>query len=103
MIRLSFHGAAETVTGSKYLLEVGGTRLMVDCGLFQGLKPLRELNWKPLPFPAPSVKSLVLTRAHLDHVGYLPRLVRDGFYGPVYCTPAIGQRAAIVLFDSAKN
>jgi metallo-beta-lactamase family protein len=103
MIRLSFHGAAETVTGSKYLLEAGSARILVDCGLFQGLKQLRELNWKPLPFPSASVQAVVLTHAHIDHVGYLPRLVRDGFNGPVYCTPATGQLAAIVLFDAAKN
>src|SRR5215471_19068202 len=103
MIRLSFHGAAETVTGSKYLLEADGARILVDCGLFQGLKPLRELNWKPLPFSAASVQAVVLTHAHIDHVGYLPRFVRDGFSGTVYCTPATAELAEIVLYDAAKN
>jgi metallo-beta-lactamase family protein len=103
MIRLTFHGAAETVTGSKYLLEADGARVLVDCGLFQGLKPLRALNWKPLPFPASSVQAVVLTHAHIDHVGYLPRFVRDGFRGPVWCTPATADLAAIMLFDAAKN
>ncbi len=103
MIRLSFHGAAQTVTGSKYLLEAGAARVMVDCGLFQGLKTLRLLNWRPLPFPASSVQAIVLTHAHIDHVGYLPRFVRDGFTGPVYCTAATAALAEIVLFDAAKN
>jgi metallo-beta-lactamase family protein len=103
MIRLTFHGAAETVTGSKYLLEADKARILVDCGLFQGLKQLRELNWKPLPFPAASVQGVVLTHAHIDHIGYLPRFVRDGFRGPVWCTPATADLAAIMLFDAAKN
>ena len=103
MLRLTFHGAAETVTGSKYLLEADRVAVLVDCGLFQGLKPLRLLNWQPLPFPATSVQAVVLTHAHLDHVGYLPRFVRDGFSGPVYCTPATADLAEIVLFDAAKN
>jgi metallo-beta-lactamase family protein len=103
MIRLSFHGAAQTVTGSKYLLEADRARVMVDCGLFQGLKALRLLNWQPPPFPASSVQALVLTHAHIDHVGYLPRFVHDGFTGPVYCTPATAELAEVVLFDAAKN
>ncbi len=103
MTRLTFLGAAETVTGSKYLLEANSARVLVDCGLFQGLKPLRELNWKPLPFPASSVQAVVLTHAHIDHIGYLPRFVRDGFRGPVWCTPATADLAAIMLFDAAKN
>lgn len=103
MIRLSFHGAAQTVTGSKYLLEADGARILVDCGLFQGLKALRQLNWKPLPFPATSVQAVVLTHAHIDHIGYLPRLVRDGFSGPIYCTSATADLSAIMLFDAAKN
>jgi metallo-beta-lactamase family protein len=103
MVRLTFHGAAETVTGSKYLLEADAARVLVDCGLFQGLKQLRLLNWQPLPFPAASVQAVVLTHAHIDHIGYLPRFVRDGFRGPVYCTPATADLAAIMLFDAAKN
>ena len=103
MLRLTFHGAAETVTGSKYLMEADRASVLVDCGLFQGLKRLRLLNWQALPFPATSVQAVVLTHAHLDHVGYLPRFVRDGFSGPVYCTPATADLAEIVLFDAAKN
>ncbi len=103
MLRLTFHGAAETVTGSKYLMEADRASVLVDCGLFQGLKRLRQLNWQALPFPATSVQAVVLTHAHLDHVGYLPRFVRDGFSGPVYCTPATADLAEIVLFDAAKN
>jgi metallo-beta-lactamase family protein len=103
MLRLSFHGAAQTVTGSKYLLESDGARLLIDCGLFQGLKELRLKNWAPLPFPPSSVPALVLTHAHIDHVGYLPKLVRDGFKGPVYCTPATVELAELILLDSAKT
>src|SRR5579871_876938 len=95
--RLTFHGAAETVTGSKYLLEVDDARVLVDCGLFQGLKELRLRNWAPLPFAPRSVQAIVLTHAHIDHVGYLPRFVRDGFTGPVYCTPATAELARLIL------
>src|SRR4026209_1991802 len=87
MISLTFLGAARTVTGSKYLVESNGTRIMVDAGLFQGLKELRERNWHDLPVPAPSIQAIVLTHAHLDHCGYLPRLVADGFRGRLFCTP----------------
>ena len=103
MPQLTFHGAAETVTGSKYLLEADKARVLIDCGLFQGLKELRLKNWQPLPFTAASVQAVVLTHAHIDHVGYLPRFVRDGFRGPVYCTPATAELAEIILFDCAKN
>jgi metallo-beta-lactamase family protein len=82
---LTFLGAARTVTGSKYLLELEGRRVLVDAGLFQGLKELRLRNWEPFPVPADSIHTVVLTHAHLDHVGYLPRLVADGFRGRVFC------------------
>ena len=88
MVRLTFHGAAETVTGSKYLLEADRRRVLVDCGLFQGLKELRLMNWQPLASPPAKIQAVVLTHAHIDHVGYLPRFVSDGFPGPIYCTPA---------------
>ena len=79
MAKLTFHGAAQTVTGSKFLLEAGGARVLVDCGLFQGLKALRELNWRPTPFDVKSLDAVVLTHAHLDHTGYLPRIVAEGY------------------------
>src|ERR1700741_1623657 len=102
MTRITFHGAARTVTGSKYVLEAGDARVLIDCGLFQGLKELRELNWAPTPFDANSLDAVVLTHAHLDHVGYLPRVVKQGFKRPVYCTEATRALAEIILLDSAK-
>ena len=99
---LTFLGAARTVTGSKHLLEVGGRRVLVDCGLFQGLKDLRERNWHPLPIRAADITAVVLTHAHLDHTGYLPRLVGQGFRGRVFCTPATADLTRIVLEDAAK-
>lgn len=94
-------GAAGTVTGSKHLLEAGDKRILVDCGLFQGLKNRRELNWKRLPVPASSIDAVIVTHAHLDHTGYLPRLVRDGFRGPIVSTAATASVAGIILRDSA--
>lgn len=99
---LTFLGAARTVTGSKHLLEVGSRRMLVDCGLFQGLKELRERNWHPLPIRATEVEAVVLTHAHLDHSGYLPRLVGQGFRGRIFCTPATADLTRIVLADAAK-
>jgi len=95
-------GAARTVTGSKHLLETNGHRILVDCGLFQGLKELRERNWQALPVRAESIETVVLTHAHLDHCGYLPRLVAQGFNGRIFCTPATQNLAKIVLADAAK-
>jgi metallo-beta-lactamase family protein len=103
MIRLSFHGAAETVTGSKYLLEADGAKVLFDCGLFQGLKALRERNWQRFPFAPENVDAVVLTHAHIDHVGCLPRFVKLGFGGPVYSTPATESLADLLLLDSAHN
>jgi len=102
-VQLTFHGAAETVTGSKYLLQAGGTRVMIDCGLFQGLKELRVKNWEPPAFEASAVNAIVLTHAHIDHTGYLPRLVKAGFRGKVYCSPATRDLVRLLLLDSAKN
>ncbi len=102
MTTITFHGAARTVTGSKYLLEAGGAKVLVDCGLFQGLKELRERNWAPTPFDVAALDAVVLTHAHLDHVGFLPRIVKEGFKGPVYCTPATRELAEIILLDSGK-
>jgi len=95
-------GAARTVTGSKHLLDAGGHRVLVDCGLFQGLKELRERNWAALPIVPSSIETVVLTHAHLDHCGYLPRLVSQGFKGRIFCTPATADLTKIVLADAAK-
>ncbi len=100
MATLTFLGATGTVTGSKYLLEAGGERLMVDCGLFQGDKELRLRNWNPLPVPPASIQWIVLTHAHLDHIGYIPRLVKDGFHGQILASSATVDLAKIVLPDS---
>lgn len=99
-MRLTFLGAAGTVTGSKYLLEHDGRRVLVDCGLFQGLKQLRLRNWDVLPLPAREVDAVVLTHAHIDHSGYLPALAKQGFRGPVFCTPATAELAGLLLPDS---
>src|SRR6185369_3231742 len=102
MATLQFLGAAETVTGSKYLLDVHGSRVLIDCGLFQGLKQLRSRNWDALPVDPASITWTLLTHAHIDHSGYLPRLVRDGFTGPVYATTATADLLKILLPDSAR-
>jgi metallo-beta-lactamase family protein len=99
---LTFLGAARTVTGSKYLLEHGGSRVLVDCGLFQGLKELRLRNWQAFPVPPQSVTAVVLTHAHLDHVGYLPRLVAQGYRGRIFCTGGTADLCRLVLPDSAR-
>ncbi len=99
-MKLTFLGGADTVTGSKYLLNAGSTSILVDCGLFQGYKVLRERNWAPLPFKPATLDAVVLTHAHLDHSGYLPRLIKNGFRGPVYCTGGTADLCAILLPDS---
>ncbi len=98
---IQFLGAAGTVTGSKHLVRANGSAVLLDCGLFQGMKSLRERNWKPLPFAPSEVDGVVLSHAHIDHSGYLPRLVRDGFDGPIYCTAATADLLAFLLKDSA--
>jgi metallo-beta-lactamase family protein len=100
-MRLTFLGAAETVTGSRFMVETPTARVLVDCGLFQGLKRLRELNWDPFDVDPASLDAVVLTHAHIDHSGYLPALVRDGFRGDIWCTPATAGLARILLPDSA--
>jgi metallo-beta-lactamase family protein len=95
-------GAARTVTGSKYLLEHGGKRVLVDCGLFQGLKDLRLRNWAQFPIPPREIDAVVLTHAHLDHVGYLPRLRADGYRGRVFCTAGTKELCGLVLPDSGR-
>jgi len=99
--RLSFLGAARTVTGSQYLLEAEGRRLLVDSGMFQGEKALRLLNWTDPAFDPEDVDALVLTHTHLDHIGRVPRLVKQGFRGRIYCTPATRELAEILLLDAA--
>ena len=97
---LRFLGAAGTVTGSKYLLETARSRVLVDCGLFQGLKELRQRNWSRFPVPPNTIHAVVLTHAHIDHSGYLPRLAKEGYRGPVYATPATADLLGILLPDS---
>src|SRR5262245_22500769 len=101
MARLTFHGAAGTVTGSRTLLETDGEKLLIDCGMFQGLKDLRERNWEPPPFDARAVRWVILTHAHIDHSGWLPRLVRAGFNGSILTTPATAELAELMLLDAA--
>lgn len=99
-MKLTFLGAAGTVTGSKYLLESPEHRWLVDCGLFQGLKQLRLRNWERFPIAPKTLDAVLLTHAHLDHSGYLPLLVRNGFRGPVYCSAATAELCEILLPDS---
>ncbi|HLF47804.1 MAG TPA: MBL fold metallo-hydrolase [Methylomirabilota bacterium] len=98
---LTFLGAAGTVTGSKHYLQSEQTRLLLDCGLFQGLKELRLRNWAPCPVPAASIGGVLLSHAHIDHSGALPRLGREGFRGPIYCTPGTADLLKIMLPDAA--
>jgi metallo-beta-lactamase family protein len=99
-IKLSFLGAAQNVTGSRFMVEANGARILVDCGLYQE-RDFRERNWDDFPVPASNIDAVVLTHAHLDHCGWLPRLVHEGFGGKVYCTPATQEITKIVLVDSA--
>ena len=100
MAKLSFLGAAGTVTGSRHLLETHGQRLLIDCGLFQGIKANRLKNWEAFPEAPPLIDQVLLTHAHIDHTGYLPRLVKDGFRGPIHCTKATAELAKILLPDT---
>jgi len=99
-MEITFLGATGTVTGSKYLIASGSKKVLVDCGLFQGFKQLRLRNWESLPVSPAEVDSVVLTHAHLDHSGYLPLLVKEGFSGKIYCTPGTRDLCAILLPDS---
>jgi len=100
MTYIQFLGAAGTVTGSKHLINTGGFQVLVDCGLFQGPKEWRERNWQPLPIPAQEIDAVILTHAHLDHCGWIPRLVKGGFTGPIYATPATIDLCGVILPDS---
>ena len=101
MAKITFLGAVGAVTGSKYLVEAGGKRLLVDCGLFQGSRELKQRNWDALPIDPASIDWIVLTHAHIDHTGYLPRIVRDGFRGPIYANAATHELCELLLTDSA--
>src|SRR5438132_4696225 len=100
-MKLTFLGATQTVTGSKFLLDSGDHRVLIDCGLFQGMKELRLRNWADPPVDPSSIDSIVLTHAHIDHTGYLPRFVAQGFKGPIRATPATVDLARILLPDAA--
>jgi metallo-beta-lactamase family protein len=101
MPQITFLGAAGTVTGSKYLIEAGGKRLLVDCGLFQGPKDLQQRNWNNLPIDPASIDWVLLTHAHIDHTGYIPRLMQNGFRGPIYSNAATRELCQLLLLDSA--
>jgi metallo-beta-lactamase family protein len=101
MARITFLGAAGTVTGSKYLVEAGGKRLLVDCGLFEGSKELKQRNWESLPLDPATIDWVLLTHAHIDHTGFLPRLTHAGFRGPIYSNAATRELCALLLPDSA--
>ncbi len=101
-VRLKFLGAAQSVTGSKYVLEIDNRKILVDCGLFQGQKELRLRNWERLPVDPATIHTVIITHAHIDHIGYLPRLVKDGFHGRILCTHATNGLMKIMLRDAAK-
>lgn len=101
-VTAKFLGGSGAVTGSKYLIDLGDFEFLVDCGLFQGPKELRERNWDKFPMPLDQLEAVVLTHAHLDHIGYLPKLVKQGFRGPIYCTEATAELVKILLLDSGK-
>lgn len=101
-VNLKFFGGAKSVTGSKYLLEMDHRKVLIDCGLFQGLKSLRLRNWNSLPVEAREIDAVILTHAHIDHSGYLPRLVKEGFAGKVYCTQATNDLLGILLTDAGR-
>ena len=107
MAYIQFLGAAGTVTGSKHLLNISGdstgktgVQVLIDCGLFQGKKEWRERNWQDVPLAAQEIECLILTHAHLDHCGWIPRLVKQGFRGPIYATPSTIDLCSIILPDS---
>lgn len=100
-MNIHFLGAADAVTGSRHLVEIDGQHILLDCGLFQGFKTLRERNWAPLPVPVREIDAVVLSHAHLDHSGFLPALVKQGFRGAIHCTQATRDLAEVMLLDSA--
>lgn len=98
-LNIQFLGAARSVTGSKYLLKTEKQTTLIDCGLFQGLKELRLRNWDPFPFPPSKIDQIILTHAHIDHTGFLPRLVKEGFHGSIFCTPSTIELLSLLLPD----
>jgi metallo-beta-lactamase family protein len=100
-LKITFLGAAQTVTGSRHLVETTDAKILLDCGMFQGFKPLRDRNWKPFSVPPSEIDAVVLSHAHLDHSGWLPVLVREGFKGPVYASTATRDLTELLLLDSA--
>src|ERR1051325_8328674 len=102
MATLSFWGGVGTVTGSKYLVEAERGRVLVDCGMFQGLKELRDRNWQAPPFDPLSLDAVLITHAHIDHTGYLPRLVAQGYRKPIYCSRGTADLLKILLPDSGR-
>ena len=101
-VRVKFLGGTGTVTGSRFLLDIGNFRLLFDCGLFQGLKELRLRNWEQFPVDPATIHAVVISHAHIDHTGYLPKLIREGFHGPIYCTEPTADLMELMLLDSAK-
>lgn len=101
-MQITFLGAADTVTGSRHLVSIDGQRILLDCGLFQGYKVLRERNWAIAPVPPREIDAVVLSHAHLDHSGNLPSLVKQGFRGPIYASQATCDLCEVLLLDSAK-
>jgi metallo-beta-lactamase family protein len=102
-VRLTFLGAAQTVTGSRYLIETDGVKALIDCGLFQGRKKLRLRNWERPPFDPAEIDAVILTHAHIDHTGYLPRIVKEGYKGPIYCTRATRDLLHLLLPDTCRK
>lgn len=102
MLVLRFLGAAQTITGSRFLLRTKETRILIDCGLFQGGRSLKQRNWRDFPVSPSRINAVLLTHAHLDHSGYLPRLLKQGFQGPIYCTPATAELLSLLLPDSGR-
>ncbi|MBL0742310.1 MBL fold metallo-hydrolase RNA specificity domain-containing protein [Chryseolinea lacunae] len=101
-VKAKFLGGAKSVTGSRHLIDIGGTYILLDCGLFQGLKELRLRNWDHFPVDPKKIHAVVISHAHIDHTGYLPKLVKDGYDGPIYCTPPTADLMQIMLLDSAR-